>query len=196
MMSGSPAPRHTDLWQLRFPGLGSVYAYRGGDPSVIDSLLRGYSDWEGGNGEWPEICGGGIHNHGRSGHAEGRHGGWPCTADGDALREHLMDMSRVTLDAHAIVHRVSGETRITVTGAGRTLAAIQRLLPQEAMHLNGVHGWQIAATRQPHGVVSTGTTSDPHEVAELRGLGFAGILARGDFHPMRHLEIARGEPMM
>src|SRR5579872_26278 len=38
----------------------------------------------------------------------------------DALREHLIDMSRVTLDAHAIVHRIPGGTRITVTGAGRT----------------------------------------------------------------------------
>lgn len=110
----------------------------------------------------------------------------------DALREHLIDMSRVTLDAHAIVHRIPGGTRITVTGAGRTLAAIQRLLPQEAMHLNGMHGWQIAATRQPHDVVLTVTTGDPHGVAEIRALGFAGILASGDFHPMHHLEIARG----
>ena len=115
--------------------------------------------------------------------------------DLDALREHLIDMDRVTLDAHALVHRIPGGIRIIVTGTGRTLVAIQRLLPQEAMHLNGMHGWRIAATRQPHGVLLTVTTSDPHEVAEIRGLGFAGILASGDFHPMHHLEIARGEPM-
>ena len=113
----------------------------------------------------------------------------------DALREHLIDMDRVTLDAHARVRHIPGGNRIDVTGTGRTLAAIQRLVPEEAMHLNGMHGWHIAATRKPNGVVLTVTTGDPQQVAMIRGLGFAGILASGDFHPAHHLELARGEAM-
>jgi len=113
----------------------------------------------------------------------------------DALREHLIDMDRVTLDAHAVVQPISGGDRIHVTGAGRTLAAIQRLAPEEAMHLNGMHGWRLAAVRVRDGAVLTVTTKDPKQVAMIRGLGFAGILASGDFHPRHHLEIARGEPM-
>jgi len=113
----------------------------------------------------------------------------------DALRTHLIDMDRVTLDAHAVVRHIPGGIRATVTGTGRTLVAIQRLLPEEAMHLNGMRRWRIAATRLRNGVILTVTTSDPKQVAMIRGLGFAGILASGDFHPRHHLEIARGEPM-
>ena len=113
----------------------------------------------------------------------------------DALRAHLIDMDRVTLDAHAVVHPIEGGNRITVTGTGRTLVAIQRLLPEEAMHLNGMHGWRIIATDRKDGVVLTVTTTDPKQVAMIRGLGFAGILASGNFHPRHHLEIARGQPM-
>ena len=113
----------------------------------------------------------------------------------DALRAHLIDMDRVTLDAHARVRHIPGGNRIDVTGSGRTLVAIQRLLPEEAMHLNGMHGWRLVATRIRDGVILTVTTSDPKQVAMIRGLGFAGILASGDFHPRHHLEIARGEPM-
>ena len=113
----------------------------------------------------------------------------------DALRAHLIDMDRVTLDAHAVVRHIPGGNRITVTGTGRTLVAIQRLLPEEAMHLNGMHGWHIAANRIRDGVILTVTTGDAKQVAMIRGLGFAGILASGNFHPRHHLEIARGEPM-
>ena len=113
----------------------------------------------------------------------------------DALREHLIDMDRVTLDAHARVRHIPGGNRIDVTGTGRTLAAIRRLVPEEAMHLNGMHGWRLVAVRTRDGVILTVTTSDPKQVAMIRGLGFAGILASGDFHPRHHLEIARGEPM-
>lgn len=113
----------------------------------------------------------------------------------DALREHLIDMDRVTLDAHAVVRRIPGGIRATVSGTGRTLVAIQRLLPEEAMHLNRMRGWQVTAAREPDGVILTVTTGDPNQVAMIRGLGFAGILASGNFHPMHHLEIARGEPM-
>ncbi len=113
----------------------------------------------------------------------------------DALRTHLIDMDRVTLDARAVVRPIPGGTRTIVTGTGRTLVAIQRLLPEEAMHLNGMHGFRIAAIRIQDGVVLTVTTTDAKQVAMIRGLGFAGILASGAFHPRHHLEIARGEPM-
>ncbi len=88
-----------------------------------------------------------------------------------------------------------GGIRASVTGTGRTLVAIRRLLREKAMHLNGMRGWRIAAARQPDGVILTVTTGDPSQVAMIRGLGFAGILASGDFHPMHHLDIARSEPM-
>ena len=122
------------------------------------------------------------------------HTDW-STVNLDALRAHLIDMDRVTLDARAVVRHIPGGNRITVTGTGRTRVAIQRLLPEEAMHLNGMHGWRLTAARIRDGETLTVTTREPRQVAMIRGLGFAGILASGDFHPRHHLEIARGEPM-
>lgn len=113
----------------------------------------------------------------------------------DALREHLIDMDRVTLDARAVVRPIPGGIRVAVVGSGRTLVAIQRLLPEEAMHLNGMQGWRMVVTRRADGVILTVTSTDARQVAVIRGLGFAGVLASGDFHSRHHLEIARGEAM-
>jgi hypothetical protein len=39
----------------------------------------------------------------------------------------------------------------------------------------------------------TVTTNDATRVAELRGLGFIGIMTLGDHHTTHHLQLARGE---
>jgi len=62
-----------------------------------------------------------------------------------ALREHLIDMDEVTLRAVATETPIDGGLAIAVTGTGRTLAAIQRMIPAHAAALNGVHGWTVAA---------------------------------------------------
>ena len=47
----------------------------------------------------------------------------------EALRQHLIDMNVVTLKADAAARPVDGGLEIAVTGSGRTLAAIQRMVP-------------------------------------------------------------------
>ena len=49
-----------------------------------------------------------------------------------ALREHLIDMNEVTLRAVAIQRALDNGVEITVTGEGRTRAAIKRMLPAHA----------------------------------------------------------------
>lgn len=110
-----------------------------------------------------------------------------------ALREHLIDMNEVTLRAAAAETPIDGGLDIAVTGSGRTLAAIQRMIPAHAAALNGVHGWAVASSPLPDGVRLIVTAADAKEVAHIRGLGFIGLLASGPHHQAHHLAMAKGE---
>jgi hypothetical protein len=109
-----------------------------------------------------------------------------------ALREHLIDMDEVTMRAVATETPIDGGLAIAVTGTGRTLVAIQRMIPAHAAALNGVHGWTVAASTMPDGARLTVTAADAKEVAHIRGLGFIGLLASGPHHQMHHLAMAKG----
>ena len=45
-----------------------------------------------------------------------------------ALREHLIDMDEVTMRARAVERALADGVEITVTGEGRTRAAIKRMI--------------------------------------------------------------------
>jgi hypothetical protein len=111
----------------------------------------------------------------------------------EALRQHLIDMNEVTLKADASAKPVDGGLAITVTGSGRTLAAIRRMVPAHAREINGKSGWIAKTTELPNGELLTVTASEPKEVQHIRGLGFIGILVSGAHHQAHHLAIAKGE---
>lgn len=111
----------------------------------------------------------------------------------DALRAHLIDMDEVALRADAAVERIDGGIRVAVTGTGRTLAAIQRMLPEHARELNGKNGWVVQAESRPDGTTLIVTSADPKQTAIIRGLGFIGVMASGGHHQMHHLMMAKGE---
>jgi FPC/CPF motif-containing protein YcgG len=50
-----------------------------------------------------------------------------------ALREHLIDMNEVTLRAASSERMLDNGIEITVTGEGRTLVAIKRMVPAQCM---------------------------------------------------------------
>ena len=110
----------------------------------------------------------------------------------DALREHLIDMNEVTLRAHAVTSVVEGGLRIEVTGEGRTLPAIQRMVPAQAHEIDGVNGWRAKTELRAEGVVLTVTAVDPKQATKIRALGFVGIMAEGTHHQRHHLAMARG----
>lgn len=112
-----------------------------------------------------------------------------------ALREHLIDMNLVTLEAATDQRQIENGVAIAVTGSGRTLAAIQRTVTARAAELNQLHGWTATVEPLPDGVLLTVTSVDPKEVAHIRGLGFIGLLASGSHHQRHHLAIALGEPI-
>lgn len=113
--------------------------------------------------------------------------------DIEALRHHLVDMNEVTLNAKAVATLVDGGASYTVTGDGRTLEAIRRMVPAHAHEIDGVSGWTVKAEPVATGIALTVTALDPKQTAHIRRLGFIGIMAQGGHHQMHHLAMARGE---
>jgi hypothetical protein len=111
----------------------------------------------------------------------------------EALRQHLIDMNEVTLKADAVAKPIDGGVEIAVTGSGRTLVAIQHMVPTWAETMNGYNGWVTKVTPLPNGELLTVTAADPKEVPHIRGLGFIGLMASGAHHQLHHLAMARGE---
>jgi hypothetical protein len=111
----------------------------------------------------------------------------------DALREHLIDMHRVTLEARADAVPVENGLRIDISGSGRTLDAIRRMVPAHATELNRLPRWNAETEALENGVRLTVTSPDPAEVAKIRGLGFIGLMASGAHHQVHHLAMAKGE---
>ena len=109
-----------------------------------------------------------------------------------ALREHLIDMDQVTIRARANERTLDNGLEITVTGQGRTLAAIKRMVPAHAHELASL-GWSAKTQEIPTGVKLVVTASDPHQVIKIKALGFMGIMVQGAHHQVHHLMMAKGE---
>jgi hypothetical protein len=113
--------------------------------------------------------------------------------DLEALRQHLIDMDEVTLRAEAAPKQIDGGLEIAITGNGRTLTAIQRMIPAYAQTVNGLNGWTAKADTLPNGELLTVTATDAKEVQHIRGLGFIGLLVSGSHHQPHHLAMAKGD---
>lgn len=109
-----------------------------------------------------------------------------------ALREHLIDMNEVTMRAAATPRTLDNGIEIAVTGDGRTLDAIKRMVPAHVHELSQL-GWDAKTEELANGVKLTVTSTDAKQVTKLKGLGFIGIMAQGAHHQQHHLMMAKGE---
>lgn len=109
-----------------------------------------------------------------------------------SLREHLIDMDDLTMRARLSERALENGVEITVTGAGRTLDAIKRMVPAHAHELAGL-GWNARTEDLPNGVKLVATTSDLREAIKIKALGFLGIMVQGTHHQRHHLMMAKGE---
>jgi hypothetical protein len=109
-----------------------------------------------------------------------------------ALREHLIDMDDVTMRAVAHQRPLDNGVEITVTGEGRTIDAIKRMVPAHTHELAAL-GWQARTELLPNGVKLVVTTADPRQAVKLKALGFIGIMVQGGHHQPHHLMMAKGE---
>ena len=108
------------------------------------------------------------------------------------LREHLIDMNEVTLHAAASERAVDKGVEIAVTGEGRTLEAIKRMVPAHVKEL-GEMGWNAKTEDLPNGVKLVLISTDARQLAKLKALGFMGIMVQGAHHQRHHLMMAKGE---
>jgi hypothetical protein len=113
--------------------------------------------------------------------------------DLEALRQHLIDMNELVLHSSADERVIDGGLDILVTGEGRTLDAIRRMVPAHAQEIDGLDGWRAEAALTADGVRLTVTSDEAAEIARIRGLGYIGIMASGSHHQAHHLMMARGE---
>ena len=107
------------------------------------------------------------------------------------LREHLVDMHEVVLRAAVEEKPIDGGVEVRVTGAGRTLEAIRRMLPAHARFL-AAEGLRPEIRDLPDGLLLAVRADDPARLPRLRALGFFGLLVSGHSHPQHHLALAHG----
>jgi len=111
----------------------------------------------------------------------------------EALRQHLIDMSNVTLEAKvASTQPIDVGLRFVVTGNGAVRDSIRRMTSAHARTMDGIDGWHFLA-RDTEGGSIFEVRVPPGDLAELKGLGFIGVMTRGMHHQEHHLMIARGE---
>ena len=69
------------------------------------------------------------------------------------------------------------------------------MVPAHAAELAKVEGWQIDAAARDGGARLTVTSADPRQEAQIRGLGFFGLMATGAHHQTHHWAMATGLPI-
>lgn len=117
----------------------------------------------------------------------------------EALRQHLIVMNEVTLEARARQTSIAGGASMDVTGDGHVAGSIRTMLRNHSEMLGMEGPYRSSVDDIPGGVrwvVTAANPGDAKTVAKIRGLGFAGLLTLGDHHTPHHIALARGEPMM
>ena len=111
----------------------------------------------------------------------------------DALRSHLVDMDRITLNVKTSTLQID-EQRIqyVITGTDDTITAIRNMVPTHANAVQSMTQWTIATTEQTDGMTVSIQTSDKAALTRLKALGFHGFLTIGAHHQAHHLQMARG----
>lgn len=111
-----------------------------------------------------------------------------------ALRQHLMDMNRVTLYAEVAATDIDGGARFAVTGDRETRDAIRRMVPDHAAQIQQEIGWNTEVEEIRGGLSLIVSSDDPAQVAKIRGLGFMGFMVQGNHHAAHHVLMAGGQP--
>ncbi len=111
----------------------------------------------------------------------------------NALREHLVDMDRVTLGSTVEMQKSGNAIQYKVMGDGRTAEAIRAMVPAHAVELAKSTDWTVEAEVTEDGATLTLSGASEHEVAKIAALGFYGVMATGAHHQEHHLLMAKGD---
>lgn len=110
----------------------------------------------------------------------------------DALRDHLVDMNALTLEAEVSVHEKSGAVVFSAQGNGSTLRALQTMVPAHARELDKIDAWHAEGKAIENGATLTVTPNDKSDLQKIKALGFFGLMATGAHHQPHHLGMANG----
>lgn len=125
--------------------------------------------------------------------------------DIESLRQHLIDMDRVTLSSVVASSAIDGGMRFTVSGEdAATIASIQRMTQAHAAAQSAAVGHDIAARNMSpawryavqlidDGAEMSVTAIDGGGIQRIRALGFIGIMVSGMHHQAHHWSMAKGE---
>lgn len=112
--------------------------------------------------------------------------------DINALRVHLVDMSRLILGASVRTEEIPNGIRMTVSQSNRPGEAASRMVPAHGPVLASETGWSSTVLSEDDVIIWSVTDPESNEVARIRSLGFFGLMATGDHHKEHHLAIAKG----
>lgn len=112
--------------------------------------------------------------------------------DIEGLRQHLIDMDQVMMDSEVSVTEIPGGARYDISGTGRAVGAIQRMVGMHSSMMNGTDGITFSARETANGAIMEATGENEATTAKIRGLGFAGLMAMGDHHQTHHEMMAEG----
>lgn len=108
------------------------------------------------------------------------------------LRAHLVDMDMVFTHAQPEARPVPGGVEITLPLSGEAGPSIARMVPAHGPVLQRETGWKSQVVQGSDKIIWTVT--DPAAEAQIRALGFFGLIATGDHHRAHHIAMARGAP--
>ena len=113
-----------------------------------------------------------------------------------SLRQHLIDMDKVTINADVETNELENGLEMKVTGEDRTVPAIKRMVTtHNKMTLQAMDDWNSSVEEVKKGVVLRVTSGDNKEIEHIKGLGFWGLMTQGNMHPKHHLMMAKGVKM-
>jgi hypothetical protein len=113
----------------------------------------------------------------------------------EALRQHLLDMDRVTMGSRIAMRDVEAGFEADVTGEGEVAAAIRRMTHAHFATLGDAQPFRADVTDVPGGVrlrVVMRDAADRRGALRLRGLGVIGLLTLDAHHGPHHEMLARG----
>jgi hypothetical protein len=110
-----------------------------------------------------------------------------------ALRDHLVDMNELTLNAE--VKQQVNDATITyfVTGEGNAIEAIQAMVSAHALQLDKMDGWSASTSNEVDGAKLMMQPATEVERTKILGLGFFGLMVTGAHHQPHHFGIATGQ---
>lgn len=112
----------------------------------------------------------------------------------NGLREHLVDMSALTLGAEVKIEVVDDQVRFIASGEDtKTIKALQNMVPAHSKELDKMPEWSALGTATELGAVLAIEPVEKISLPKIQALGFFGLMTTGAHHQPHHLGMASGK---